>query len=48
MNQSFINKLSALVIASLVVVIGLVLLKTVSVQDATIPHSKDNNIIVYE
>ncbi|WP_158027222.1 hypothetical protein [Labilibacter marinus] len=48
MDQTFINKLSALIITSLVVVISLVLLKTASLPDVTVPNVEDQGLVIYE
>jgi len=48
MNQSFINKLSALVITSLVLIIGLVLLKSASLPEVTVSSSEDHVVVIYE
>ncbi|MGQ1785490.1 MULTISPECIES: hypothetical protein [unclassified Saccharicrinis] len=48
MDQSFINKLTALIITSLVVVIGLVLLKTADLPEVTYPYSEGQGVTVYD
>ncbi len=48
MNTSFINKFSALAITSLVLVIGLVLLKTASLPEVTTPYGEEIELTIYE
>ncbi len=48
MDQSFVNKLSALVITSLVLVIGLVLLKTANMPEVTKPYIDGQNVTIFE
>jgi len=48
MDHSFINKLTALIITSLIVVIGLVLLKTADLPEVTHPTSEGLGVTVYD
>ncbi|SMO58923.1 hypothetical protein SAMN06265379_103150 [Saccharicrinis carchari] len=48
MDQSFINRFAAIVITSLVLVIGLVLLKTASLADVTTPYAGEHSVTIYE
>ena len=48
MDQSFINRLTALTITSLILVIGLVLLKTATLPEVTVPYAEDHTITIYE
>ena len=48
MDQSFINRLAALAITSLLLVIGLVLLKTATLNDVTRPQPEGISITIYE
>ncbi len=48
LDHTFINKLAALVITSLILVIGLVLLKTASLPDVTTPDHNGHQLTIYE
>jgi len=48
MDQSFINRLAAIAITSLLLVIGVVLLKTATLSDVTTPRLEEHSITIYE
>ncbi len=48
MDQSFINRLAAIAITSLLLVIGVVLLKTATLSDVTTPQLEEYSITIYE
>lgn len=48
MDQSFINRFAAIAITSLILVIGLVLLKTATLNDVTRPQPEGLSITIYE
>lgn len=48
MDQSFINRLAAIAITSLLLVIGVVLLKTTTLNDVTTPRLGEYSVTIYE
>lgn len=48
MDHSFINRLAAIAITSLVLVISLVLLKTATLSDVTTPRLDEHSVTIYE
>ncbi len=48
MDKSFINRLAAIAITSLLLVIGLVLLKTATLSEVTRPQPEGLSITIYE